>query len=145
MGKTLLRGHDAAMTSPDPLNEAGSALVDRARALQRAAERQGSHLGAPAALEALQVALELLSGAWYRLAADASSDGLSREQDPRVVAAMHDVAAALARSARVCREGRATVQPILPRNGHTQPADGGHSDGDASWFASRRSPIRRVA
>jgi hypothetical protein len=148
------------MPSQDPLYDAGSALVEHAGAFQRAAERQGSHLGAPAALESMQEALQLLSGAWYRLAADASPvrnhdcgaaahtgprDGaLSREQEVRLIAAMHDVAAALARSARVCREGRSIVEPVLSRGVHADRVGAGHRDGDLSWFASSRPTIGQV-
>lgn len=75
----------------------------------------------------------MLSAAWYQLAADASPgiverrrgrssegpswpqvDGLTREQEIRVMGALHDVAAALAHCARACREGRSTVGRSSP-------------------------------
>jgi hypothetical protein len=135
-----------AMTSQDQLDHLASALVDGAHAFRRAAEQQGSHLAAPAALDSLQEALQLLSAAWYRLAADAASGGgLSREQEVRLAGALHDVAAAFARCARACREGGSTVTPIVSRrfdHGRT----GAHGpDRDLSWFSSGIAPTERVA
>jgi hypothetical protein len=123
------------MTAPDPLHDPASALVEAAQAFHHAAEHRGSHTAAPASLESLQEALQVLSAAWYRLAADASAGsverqrsrgavagssslgyGLSREQEVRLMGALHDVAAALARCARACREGRATVTPVIARS-----------------------------
>jgi Zn-dependent peptidase ImmA (M78 family) len=59
------------MTSPDPLGDPASALLEAAHAFQRAAETRGSHIAAPDSLASLQDALQILSSAWYRLAADA--------------------------------------------------------------------------
>jgi hypothetical protein len=124
------------MTSQDQLDNVACALVDGARAFSRAAERQGSHLAAPAALDSMQEALQTLSSAWYRLAADAApGDGLSREQEVRLTGALHDVASAFARCARACREGQSTVTPIVSRRG----------DREVSWFSSRTAPAERVA
>jgi len=83
-------------------------------------------------LETLEEALQALSAAWYQLAADASPgiveqrrtvdseppswrrfDGVSREQEVRLMGTLHDVAAAFARCARACRDGRPTVGPII--------------------------------
>ena len=116
------------MTSQDPSRDPASALVEAAHAFHRAAETRGSHADAPEALASLQEALQVLSTAWYRLAADAvpgivdrhhgpsrqagaspHKGGLSREQEVRLVGALHDVAAAFARCARACREGGSTV------------------------------------
>jgi hypothetical protein len=74
----------------------------------------------------------VLSAAWYQVAADASPgiverrrgrgsessswprfDGVSREQEARLMATLHDVAAAFAGCARACRDGRSTVAPII--------------------------------
>jgi hypothetical protein len=120
------------MTPSDALHDAASALVEEAHAFHRAAEHEDSHVGAPAALECLQEALQVLSAAWYRLAANASPDlverqpargaqagsrssrdGLSREQEVRLIGAVHDVAAAFARCARACRAGKSTVAPVI--------------------------------
>jgi hypothetical protein len=108
-------GTITAMTSPDPLHAPVSALVDAADAFHRAAATRGSHTSAPDSLASLQEALQVLSAAWYRLAADAvpSAGRLSREQEVRLIGALHDVAAAFARCARACREGRSTVAPII--------------------------------
>jgi hypothetical protein len=152
------------MTSIDPLRDPTSALVDAAGHFQRAAEHRGSHLAAPASLESLQEALQVLSAAWYRLAADASAgivereppsgpavgswphrDGLSREQEVRLLGALHDVAAAFARCARSCREGRSTVTPIIALSMQAGKAGAGTPDDEVSWFASTRSPSEHVA
>lgn len=152
------------MTSLDPLRDPASALVDAAEDFHHAAEHRGSHLAAPASLESLQEALQVLSAAWYRVAADASAsivererpsgaavgswphrDGPSREQEVRLMGALHDVAAALARCARSCREGGSTVTPIIARSMRTGKAGAGHPDGELSWFASTRSPSGPVA
>jgi hypothetical protein len=152
------------MTSPDSLREPASALVEAAKDFHQAAEHRGSHLAAPASLESLQEALQVLSAAWYRVAADASAgivererpsgvavgswphgDGLSREQEVRLLGALHDVAAAFARCARSCREGRSTVTPIIAPNVRAGKAAAGQPDDEPSWFASTRSPSERVA
>jgi hypothetical protein len=152
------------MTAPDPLHDPASALVEGAQAFHRAAEHRGSHMAAPASLEFLQEALQVLSAAWYRLAADASAgiverelprgvaagswphgDGLSREQEVQLMGALHDIAAAFARCARACREGRSTVTPVIARSMRAGKADAGHPDGELSWFASTRSPTEHAA
>jgi hypothetical protein len=152
------------MTSPDSLRDPASALVEAAKDFHQAAEHRGSHLAAPASLESLQEALQVLSAAWYRVAADASAgiverehpsgvavgswphgDGLSREQEVRLLGALHDVAAAFARCARSCREGRSTVTPTIAPNVRAGKAAAGQPDDEPSWFASTRSPSERVA
>ena len=45
----------------------------------------------------------------------AGVDRLSREQEVRLVGTLHDVAAAFARCARACRDGRAAVTPVIVR------------------------------
>ena len=152
------------MTSLDRMRDPASALVDAAEDFHHAAEHRGSHLAAPASLESLQEALQVLSAAWYRVAADASAgivererpsgvavgswphrDGLSREQEVRLLGALHDVAAACARCARSCREGRATITPIIARSMRAGKAGAGHPDDEVSWSASTRSPSEHVA
>jgi hypothetical protein len=107
------------MTSPDPLGDPASTLLEAAHAFQRAAETRGSHIAAPDSLASLQDALQILSAAWYRIAADAglsmSRGDLSREQEVRLVGGLHDVAAAFARCARACRESGSTVTPVIAR------------------------------
>jgi hypothetical protein len=87
------------MTSQYQLDDLASALVDSAHALQ------------------------LLSAAWYRLAADAAPrEGLSREQEVRLTGALHDVAAAFARCSRACRQGGSTLMPLV--SSRSAPAEG---------------------
>jgi hypothetical protein len=135
-----------AMTSEDPLHGSASALVEAAHAFHRAAESRGSHSAAPESLDSLQEALQVLSAAWYRLAADTPRRGgaLAREQEVRLTGALHDVAAAFARCARACRDGHSTVTPIMARMDGRRGEDGSpHSE--LSWFASSRPPTDRVA
>lgn len=121
-------------------------------------------MAAPDSLASLQEALQVLSAAWYRLAADAvptvlersSAPGmdsgasrrgghLSREQEVRLIGALHDVAAAFARCARACRDGRSTITPVIARRMPAGPAGAGHLDDEMSWFESRQPPTERVA
>jgi hypothetical protein len=119
------------MTTADPIERRALDLLDAARTFQSAAEQPGSYVAAPATLGSLEETLQVLSAAWYQLAADAvprvdgrsrraieqtrpaSSDGLSREADVQLVGTLHDVAAAFARCARVCRDGRSVATPII--------------------------------
>jgi hypothetical protein len=131
------------MNTAERLYDRASGLVDAARDFQAAAEQPGSHSAASDTLASLEEALQALSAAWYRLAADASPgaverrgrrapgaqsparlDGLSREQEVRLVGTLHDVAAAFARCARTCRVGRSTVRPIIARRVTAGPAAG---------------------
>jgi hypothetical protein len=125
--------------------------VEAARSFQRAAEARASHAAAPDSLAALEEALQLLSAAWYRLAADASPgidtrhDGLSREQEVQLMSTLHDVAAAFARCARACRDGRSTVTPLIDRRlAATQDTDQRAED-ELSWFENREPPTQKVA
>lgn len=140
-----------AMTSGDPLYGPASELVEAAHAFHRAAETGGSHSAAPESLDSLQEALQVLSAAWYRLAADAvpsnsprRSGGLTREQEVRLTGALHDVAAAFARCARACRQGRSTVTPVMASM-HGRRGVDGSPGGELSWFASNLPPTERVA
>jgi hypothetical protein len=122
------------MNTAERLYDCASGLVEAARDFQAAAEQPGSHSVASDTLASLEEVLQALSAAWYRLAADASPgvverrgrrapgaqsparvDGLSREQEVRLVGTLHDVAAAFARCARACRVGRSTIRPIIAR------------------------------
>jgi hypothetical protein len=116
------------------LSRRASELVENARRFQSAAGQPGCHIAAPEALESLEETLQVLSAAWYQLAADAAPgtsarrpgagapggsraarNGLSREAEVRLVGALHDVASGLARSARTCRDGRLVATPIIAR------------------------------
>jgi hypothetical protein len=131
------------MNSPDALHHRASALLEAAHAFHQAAETPGSHGDAPASLASLQETLQVLSTAWYRLAADAirmeieRSTDLSREQEVTLIAALHDVAAAFARGARACREGQAAISNILARRLGAAPV--GHG---LSWFTAGHPPER---
>ncbi len=154
----------AGMKTANKLHNRAAELVDAARAFQAAAEPPGSHAGAPDCLQSLEEALQVLSGAWYQLAADASPgilarrrergseggswprvDGLSREQEVALMGTLHDVGAAFGRCARACREGRSTATPIIARR---VAAEGAHEKGsgdELSWFESRQRPTQPVA
>jgi hypothetical protein len=101
------------MNSMDPLYDEAAELIKAAQTFHSAADQPGTRPAVPLSLARTEEALQLLSGAWYRLAADATIDGLSREQEVRLIATLHDVAAAFARCARTCREGRLAVTPVL--------------------------------
>jgi hypothetical protein len=126
------------MTSPHSPEHATSAVVEAARAFHRAAEARGSHRAAPEHLASQQEALRVLSAAWYRLAADADAprSDLSREQEVKLIGALHDVAAAFARCARACHEGEATVASVIARRRPADPPDAARADGDRPWFAA---------
>ena len=125
------------METADRLSTCASELLEEARRFQSAAAQPGSHVHAPAALASLEEALQVVSAAWYQLAADGSPGiverrreraseapsrprpvGLPRGQEVRLMGTLHDVAAAFARCARACRDGRSTVTPIIARRGH---------------------------
>ena len=122
------------MNSIDPLHDTAAELIDAAQAFHAAAGQPGVHAALPLSLARTEEALQLLSGAWYQLAADSSPgiarrsrqpgtpdvppsgiDGLSHEQEVHLMATLHDVAAAFARCARTCREGRLAVTPVIER------------------------------
>jgi hypothetical protein len=146
------------MKTSDRLDQCAADLAHAAREFHAAAGRPGSHAAAPDSLTSLEDALQALSGAWYQLAADASPgiasrragrrpkvDGISREQEARLMGALHDVAAALARCARMCREGRATVAPLIARRVAAGPGDAGGHNHELLRFGSRKPSPERVA
>jgi hypothetical protein len=128
------------MGSPDSPQQSTSALAEAAHAFRRAAEARGSHRAAPEYLASQHEALQVLSAAWYRVAADAvarvqptraaavdpylspHSVNLSREQEVKLIGALHDVAASFARCARACREGESTVAPVIARRSPAEEA-----------------------
>jgi hypothetical protein len=110
------------MNSMDPLHDKAAELIKAAQAFHSASDQTGIRRALPLSLARTEEALQLLSGAWYQLAGDALSerdadlseiDNLSHEQEVRLIATLHDVAAAFARCARTCREGRLVVTPVL--------------------------------
>jgi hypothetical protein len=121
-----------AMTSPHSPEHSLAALVDAARAFRWAVEARGGHGASPEYLALQQEALRELSAAWYRLAAGVAAPhgDLSREQEVKLIGALHDVAAAFARCARACREGEATVAPVIARRRPADPGDAASPDSD---------------
>lgn len=128
------RHDDGGMTTTSRLHHSADGLVEAARAFQAAADQPGSQAGASDSLAAMEEALRLVSAGWYQLAAAGSPamvrrgagrgseaasrppvEGRSREQEVRLTETLHDVAAAFARCARSCRQGRSLVNPILAR------------------------------
>jgi hypothetical protein len=128
------------MRTSDPIERRASELLEAAQRFRSAAQEPGCHVAAPGALGPLEETLQLLSAAWYQLAADAApgiayrrprepapagsrstTAGLPRELEVQLVGTLHDVAAGFARCARMCREGRSTVAPIMARA--TAPSD----------------------
>ena len=128
------------MDTPHRLDQCAAELADAARNFHTAAGRPGAHAAAPDSLALLEDTLQALSGAWYQLAADASPgivsrrvgrgsragrwpnvEGLSREQEVRLMGALHEVGAAFARCARVCRESRTAVGPLVARRAAAGP------------------------
>jgi hypothetical protein len=111
------RDEDRRMRTTDAIDGHASELLEAAQRFRSAAEEPGCHVAGPDALVSLEEALQVLSAAWYQLAADsrATSDGLSREREVQLMGTLHDVAAGFARCARMCREGRAAVTPIIGR------------------------------
>ena len=128
------RDEHGRMEPGENLSRRASELVEGAQRFQSAAAQPGCHIGAPNALRSLEETLQVLSAAWYQLAADAAPGmsarrhgageparsraarhGLSREAEVRLVGALHDVASGLARSARTCRDGRLVATPTIAR------------------------------
>jgi hypothetical protein len=124
------------MNSMDPLQDKAAELIKAAQDFHSAADQPAIRPAVPLSLARTEEALQLLSGAWYQLAADASpriarpsrrlsardarpprTDGLSHEEEVRLIAALQDVAAAFARCARTCRHGRLAVTPVIKRRG----------------------------
>jgi hypothetical protein len=151
------------MNPASQLRNCASDVVDAARRFEAAAQSPESYPGAPDSLAALEEAFQLLSAAWYRLAADASpdlagrrrrasadgartrADGLSREQEVHVLATLHDVAAAFARTARTCRTSRTKVAPSIERRVAAVRAIKQQGDDTHWWMTEHEQPGRRVA
>jgi hypothetical protein len=142
----------------EDLSRRASELVENARRFQSAAAQPGCHIAAPDALGSLEETLQVLSAAWYQLAADAARgmsarrpgageparsraarNGLSREAEVQLVGTLHDVASGLARSARTCRDGRLVATPIIARG------TGAARGGDNHDVVARREVTEQVA
>ena len=149
------------MNTPNRLHDCASELVEAARAFHAAADQPGSPAAAPESLASLEEALQVLSAAWYQLAANASPgivdrrdgrgsevrpwpqiDGPSREHEVRFMGTLHDVAAAFARCARACREGRSTVMPVTARRA---AGDDRRQSDEFPRFQRYERPSERVA
>lgn len=101
------------MSSADHIGDHAFVLLDAARSIHETAGEPGSSAEATEVLARLEAALQLLSSGWYQVAADAAPTSVSREQEVRLKGALHDVAAACARTARVCRDARPALQPLI--------------------------------
>ena len=145
------------------LSRRASELLEDARRFRSAAAQRGSKRYVADALVSLEEALQVLSGAWYQLAADASPPsverrmghgamaasrpprgGLSREQEARVMGTLHDVAAGFARCARACREAQSAVTPTIGRRATPGRADNGSHPREFPRFQRHDRPGRRV-
>ena len=152
------------MEPGEDLSRRASELLEDARRFQSAAAQPGCHLAVPDALGSLEEALQVLSAAWYQLAADPSPgiverrpgpssdalspprrDGLSREQDVRLMGALHDVAAGFARCANACRQGRSAVTAIIARRAAAGRADNRRHGNEFPRFQRHDRPGQRVA
>ena len=155
------------MNTESSLQDHASDLAEAARSFQAATQAPESYTAAPDSLAALEDTLQALSAAWYQLAAHATPgiaarrrdresdvlswqpvDGLSREQEARLIGTLHDIAAAFARCARECRHGRSAVTPLIARRiAAEEAAEAAKQPDDAglAWFDSRQRPTQRVA
>jgi hypothetical protein len=150
------------MESGEDLSRRASELLEDARKFQSAAAQPGSLIAVPDTLEALEEALQVLSAAWYQVAADATPrilerrlgpraealsprrDGLSREQ-VRLMGTLHDVAAGFGRAAKACREGRSAVTAINARRAASGRAGDHGNASDFPRFQRHDRPGKRVA
>jgi len=164
MSGLVRRGDDGRMEPGEDLSRRASELVEDARRFQSAAAQPGCLIGVPDTLGSLEETLQVLSAAWYQVAADASPgiverrpgpgsealspprrDGLSREQEIRLMETLHDVAAGFARCAKACREGRSAVTAIIARRAAAGPADDRRRGSEFPRFQRHVRPGQRVA
>jgi len=146
------------------LSRRASELLEDARRFQSAAAQPGCHIAVPDALGSLEEALQVLSAAWYQLAADVSPgtverqrgpgsdalspprrDGVSREQEVRLMRALQDAAAGFARCANACRQGRSAVTAIIARRAAGGRADDRQHGNAFPRFQRYDRPGQRVA
>jgi hypothetical protein len=158
------RDEHGLMEPGEDLSRRASELLEDARKFQSAAAQPGCIIGAPDALESLEGALQMLSAAWYQVAAEASPgrverqlgpgseaaspprrDGLSREQEVRLMGTLHDVAAGFARCANACRDGRSAVTTINARRAAAGRAGDRRHGNDFPRFQRHDRPGQRVA
>lgn len=149
------------MNTVDRPHHRASELVEAARAFHACAAEPGSNAAAPDSLEALEEALQVLSAAWYHLAADASPgiverrrgrasarpswqrfDGVSGAREVALMGTLHDVAAAFARCARACRDARSSVSPIMAER---VAGDDRHLGDEFPRFRRHQRPTGRAA
>jgi hypothetical protein len=150
------------MEPGEDLSRRASELLEDARRFQSAAAQPGCLIATRDTLASLEEALQVLSAAWYQVAADASpverrpgpgaealsppwSDGLSREQEVRLIGALHDVAAGFARCAKACREGRSAVTATIARRAAATRADNRGHGNVFPRFQRYDRPGQRVA
>jgi hypothetical protein len=134
------------MNSMEPLHDNAAELIKAAQAFHSGASEPGVLGAAPLSLARTEEALQLLSGAWYQLAADSSGvDRLSREREARLIATLHDVAAAFARCARSCREGRLAVTPVIAGCANAREIEYERSGRESVSFGEHEPQKQRVA
>jgi hypothetical protein len=147
-------------TPPQSIEERAAHLVTAAQSVREAAGQPRCSAASAPLLASLEEAFQLLSAGWYQLAADAAPNvarrrsgqaqaarddapphesALSPEQEVELVATLHDVAAALARCARVCREARPVVAPLIARR-----FDAGSDDSDPGGHLDPASSVLRL-
>jgi hypothetical protein len=152
------------MEPGEDLSRRASELLEDARRFQSAAAQPGCLIAVPDTLVSLEEALQVLSAAWYQVAAEASPgiverrlgpgseasspsrrDGLSREQEVGLMGALHDVAAGFARCAKTCREGRSAITARIGRRAAAGRADDRRHGNDFPRFQRHDRPGQRVA
>jgi hypothetical protein len=82
------------------LSRRASELLEDPRRFRSAAAQRGSHGYVSDALVSLEEALQVLSGAWYQLAADASPPSVERRMGPGATAASRPPRGRLAAGSR---------------------------------------------
>jgi hypothetical protein len=164
MSAFVQRGEDGRMEPGEDLSRRASELLEDARRFRSAAAQRRSHVDVPVALVSLEEALQVLSAALYQVAADAAPgiverlpgpgsdalsdprrDGLSREQEVRLMGTLHDVAAGFARCANACREGRSAVTAIIARREGAGQEDDRRHGNEFPRFQRHDRPGQRVA
>lgn len=108
------------------LRDRSGAMLVIAREFGEAASRRGCAEAIPEAIGRMEEVLRILSRSWIELGVDAVPEvierragarvvggPLSREQESRLLTALHDAASELNRAARVCRGARTVVSPLI--------------------------------
>jgi hypothetical protein len=119
------------MNSMNPLHDNAAELIKAAQSFHSAASQPGILGAAPLSLARTEEALQLLSGAWYQLAADSSGvDRLSHEQEARLTATLQVGGHACARRMRQRRGDRV---PAHARDPGARPVAGRQRQMGVAW------------